>query len=128
MNKHELKSLLENIYHLLAEEAAPPIVSEPEPAQPYPYYTPPPFLGGNLLDDSQEQELRDGWTIATGKPFPEQLGTPPFGPFYFSNLPFGAGGVGYQDANGDWYFWQNGGWVRQQYHTDSPPLPDWLPD
>ena len=33
MNKHELKSLLENIYHLLAENAPPP--------PPPPYYIPP---------------------------------------------------------------------------------------
>ena len=123
MNKQELKSLLENIYHLLAEEAAPPIVSEPEPAQPYPYYQPPPFLGGQV---TSEQEMLRIWDLTTGgKPFPPREGTPPFGPFHVSNNNYGTGGVGYQDANGDWYFWQNGGWVRQQVHTDSPPLPDW---
>ena len=43
MNKQELKSLLENIYHLLAEEGVPPMLTREDPYA-IPMAPPPPWL------------------------------------------------------------------------------------
>ena len=43
MEKQDLKNLLENIYHLLAEEGVPPMLAREDP-YPIPMAPPPPWL------------------------------------------------------------------------------------